>query len=460
MTSLRAVLLLAAALCGAEAFAVPWGFRGDASGVFADATPPATWSTRWKASLGARSNASPVAAAGLVFVTAEPATLIAVEAATGRVRWRKALDVLDALDPAAEASFRPMVEAAPGWERTLATLRPQYSEALRAVRAGTGTTSTAALEAMAAQIQDLTKKLAAVKPFRTPPTHDEVGYASPTPITDGRSVWVLFGHGLIACVRVSGELVWSRWLGISDENKQGYAGTDAASPVWAGGRLVVPYRYLQALDPATGAIAWVGPAWNHYGTPAVAKMQGRDVLVTPDGRVVDGGSGRTLARGLGNLNYIAPIARGSKVWFIGSAVRYDESGSNTVVAWDLDRSLTEPTYRYQLPSRDRMYSVPLWFNDRLYMVTRGRHLMVLEAATGAVVHQGYLDGVRGEVWAPVVAAGGVVWSASVGGTVARIDPAALTSPRVIAVSPNASTPWFSGSAVYWRGGDALYRYGG
>jgi hypothetical protein len=92
------------------------------------------------------------------------------------------------------------------------------------------------------------------------------------------------------------------------------------------------------------------------------------------------------------------------------------------------------------------------------MVTRGRHLMVLEAATGAVVHQGYLDGVRGEVWAPVVAAGGVVWSASVGGTVARIDPAALTSPRVIAVSPNASTPWFSGSAVYWRGGDALYRF--
>jgi outer membrane protein assembly factor BamB len=442
------------------AAAVPWGFRGDGTATYADATPPAAWSAAWKAPIGAKGNGSPVGAGGVVFVTAEPSTLLAIDAATGRVRWRRSLDVLDALDPTAQASLRPMVEAAPAWERSLAALRPQYSEALRAARAGTATTSPEALDAMAAQIQDLTKKLAAVRPFRTPPTHDEVGYASPTPLTDGRSVWVLFGHGLVACVRVSGELVWSRWLGVSDENKQGYTGTDAASPVWAAGRLVVPYRNLQALDPATGAVVWTGPSWHHYGTPAVATMQGRTVLVTPDGRVVDAGGGRTLARDLGNLNYTAPTARGSKVWFVGSAARYDESAANTIVAWDLDRSVTEPLYRYQLPSRDRIYSVPLWFQDRLYVATRGRQWLVLDAPTGGVVHQGAFEAVRGEMWAPLVAAGGAVWAASIGGTVVRIDPAALASPRTFAVSPNASTPFFSGSAVYWRGGDALYRFGG
>ena len=460
MRSSSRIVLAALWWWSSVAEAVPWGFRGDGSAMFPATTPPAAWSASWKASLGARGNASPVVAAGLVFVTAEPSTLVAVDAATGRVRWRKTLDVLDALDPAAEASLRPMVEAAPGWERSLTALRSQYSEALRAARAGTGSTSPEALDAMSAQIQDLTKKLASVKPFRTPPTHDEVGYASPTPLTDGRSVWVLFGHGLVACVRVSGELVWSRWLGVSDENKQGYTGTDAASPVWAAGRLVVPYRNLQALDPSTGASVWTGPAWRHYGTPAVATMQGRAVLVSPDGRVFDAGSGRTLARDLGNLNYTSPTARGSKVWFVGSAARYDESSANTIVAWDLDQSVTEPVYRYQLPSRDRIYSVPLWLGDRLYVATRGRQWLVLDAPTGGVIHQGAFEGVRGEMWAPLVSAGGAVWAASIGGTVVRIDPAALSAPRLIAVSPNASTPFFSGSAVYWRGSDALYRFGG
>ena len=85
-------------------------------------------------------------------------------------------------------------------------------------------------------------------------------WAVPTPATDGKFLWVLFGTGDLACLDTSGQPVWLRSL--AEEygpfrNRWGMA----ASPILADGTLLVQVdhwgqSYLLAVDAKTGANRW------------------------------------------------------------------------------------------------------------------------------------------------------------------------------------------------------------
>jgi outer membrane protein assembly factor BamB len=394
------------------------------------------------------------------FVTAEPNRLVAVDLSTGRVRWDRATSVVDTLDPAYAGPIRDMVAAAAGWDKELPELKTRYAALLRAARAGDPTADPATLTALQARISELTSSLESVKPYRTPSTHDEVGYASPTPVTDGVHVWVTFGNGVVASFTVGGERRWSRWLGPCDMSKRGYMGMDAASPALVAGVLAVPYRKLTGLDPATGANRWVGPAWPHYGSPTVTWAAGRWLILSPDGLAVDASSGGVVFRGLGDVNYTSPVAVGDRVYYLGTNARYDEVAPNWALGWQLTAGGAVPLFKVEIPTRDRLYSVPVAVGDRLFAVTRQKQLVVLDANTGATLHQAAVAEGYGEVWAPLVAAGGRVWVSTVAGSIYAVE--AGGGYGVVGsykVSQNASTPWFQGSTVLWRGADALYRFG-
>src|SRR5262245_2045366 len=68
------------------------GWRGDGSGRFPDAQPPRVWSEAsgvvWKRELPGGGHASPMLAAGRLFVAAEPSDLVCVSAADGTIAWR------------------------------------------------------------------------------------------------------------------------------------------------------------------------------------------------------------------------------------------------------------------------------------------------------------------------------------------------------------------------------------
>jgi hypothetical protein len=79
----------------------PFGWRGDGTGRFPAATPPAEWSAiknvRWKVVVG-RGYASPIFAGDLVVVAAEPNLLIGVNRGDGAIRWKVEITPADVPD--------------------------------------------------------------------------------------------------------------------------------------------------------------------------------------------------------------------------------------------------------------------------------------------------------------------------------------------------------------------------
>ena len=461
-TRLLPLLLLGLIGVATAASGGPRGFRGDGT-ARADAAPPATWTAAWTTPLGARGNGSPVVTGGRVLVTAEPDQLISVDLATGALQWRRPTPVLDTLAPELADPIRGLLAEAPSLEAQHAELRRRHSEQLRAFRAGTAGVTQADLDALTAQIGGVRQTLDALSPYRTPDTHDDVGYASPTPVTDGMAVWALFGTGVVTRYGLDGRRAWARWLGPGVAAKHGYSGVDAASPVLAGGTLIVPYRKLTGLDPATGAVRWTGPEYLHYGTPAVATVDGHTFVFTPAGEAVDAASGAVVATGLGDVYYTSPVVDGDRVYYVGTNVSFNANVPNRGRAWQLryDGQLrVSSLWDVEITTRDRIYSVPVLHSGHLYVVTRNKQLVVLDLATGATISQGTVSERYGEAWAPAVIAGGALYAAAVTGTVYELSlepPFGLV--REHAVSGNAATPWFQGGAVLWRGRDALVRYG-
>ena len=115
---------------------------------------------------------------------------------------------------------------------------------------------------------------------------DDVGFASPTMATDGRLAAAVFANGDVAAFDFQGKLIWSRSLGVPDNN-YGHA----ASPLIFQDLLLVPMDQghagsnrskLLALDLATGKTAWQQPREtpNTWSSPIVIHAAGRDQLIT------------------------------------------------------------------------------------------------------------------------------------------------------------------------------------
>src|SRR5271167_3859712 len=85
-------MLVLLIVCGGAPAAGPVGWRGDTSGRFQVADPPTQWSLSehvvWKTKLPAHSNGSPVVVDGKVFVTAEPTSIVCLDAEDGSIVWQ------------------------------------------------------------------------------------------------------------------------------------------------------------------------------------------------------------------------------------------------------------------------------------------------------------------------------------------------------------------------------------
>ena len=103
----------------------------------------------------------------------------------------------------------------------------------------------------------------------------EHGYATHTPVTDGKHLYVFFGKSGALAFDMSGKKLWQTNLGKSSSSKRWGS---AASPILHDGKLIVNAsdegRALVALDTESGSILWKAEGDNldsAYGTPAIVK---------------------------------------------------------------------------------------------------------------------------------------------------------------------------------------------
>ncbi|RLS29982.1 MAG: serine/threonine protein kinase [Planctomycetota bacterium] len=122
--------------------------------------------------------------------------------------------------------------------------------------------------------------------------HTKNSFASPTPITDGKHIFVHFGPDGTACLDRDGETVWSN--AALNYNPQHGAG---GSPIFADNLLVfhsdgATDPFIVALERDGGAVAWKtarpempDPKFS-FATPLLLEAEGRRQLVSPASHMV------------------------------------------------------------------------------------------------------------------------------------------------------------------------------
>jgi len=229
--------------------------------------------------------------------------------------------------------------------------------------------------------------------------------SSPSPVSDGRRVWVMAGTGVLKAFDVDGKQLWARDI----QQEYGRFGLNwgyASSPLLHKGVLYVEVlhgmktddpSYVLAIDAATGKTRWrverptdaISESPDAYTTPALLRYDNKEEIVVSGGDYVTGhdlATGAELWRAGGlnpnkDRNYrvvASPFVAGGMI-FVSSRVRPlialraggrgDVSKSHLV--WSTDQGPDVPT-----PATDGKYVYIL--NDRGILWCR-------DAKTGAEI---------------------------------------------------------------------------
>ena len=394
--------------------AEPVGWRTDGDGRYPDADPPIHWSPDvnvvWKTAMPSWSNASPVlwAEGGRLFVCSEPDQIMAVDQRDGTILWKDSVG--DAVRD--EFSIFSRIKGAILWK-----------------------------DSSGDEVE-----------FKAISAHKSNGYTTPTPVTDGERVFSVFGFGAVAAHTVDGELLWARVV----QKPQHKWGT-SASPVLAGGVLIVHLVDLFGLDPATGAEKWRAKADAKWGSPVVADIGGVAVVITPSGDVFRAADGQRLAERIGRLKFAAPVVQDGVVYFIekrAQAIALPDS-----LAADSFPTPVRWTTRIQ---GSRHYASSVIHEGLVYAISREEMFAVIDANTGEVVYEKRLDlgGGNNSAYPSVTVAGDKLFVGSESGTTAVL--ALGRTYRELArnsVEGYRSSPVFAGERMYLRAFDYLYCFG-
>lgn len=222
--------------------------------------------------------------------------------------------------------------------------------------------------------------------------HPTNSYASSSPVTDGRRLFVSFGSYGLFCYDLDGNLLWNRELG---RMRTRYGWGEATSPTLSGDRLIVNWdhegpSFIAALDAKTGKTVWkrARDEPTSWATPYAVEYEGKtQVIVNGTNRVrsYDLESGEVLWSCGGQTVNAIPSP------FVIDDVAYCLSGYRGAAAFAIPLSASgdvtdSPAIRWK-HGKDTPY-VPsaLAYQGRLYF-TRGNQaiLTCLRLADGELI---------------------------------------------------------------------------
>lgn len=290
-------------------------------------------------------------------------------------------------------------------------------------------------------------------------------FATPTPVTDGEQLYAAFCDGGVVALTLDGEVRWvnrdvkfygEHGLGASpilyeDLVIQSYDGSSPGPDKAVGWRKPWDQSFLLALDKKTGKPSWTarrGLSRIAHVTPLLVRVNGRDVLISNAGDVIQGFDPKTGERlwtvASEGEGVVPSPAAGDGLVFTASgfegtppairAVRLTDKGAE--LAWEQTKNVP------MLPSM-------LYLKPHLFTLTENGNLQCLEAASGKIVWQ---DRLRGSFSASPVLADGKIFILSEQGetTVLEAGPAF----KVLARNPLGETcqasPAFVGEEVFLR----------
>jgi len=277
--------------------------------------------------------------------------------------------------------------------------------------------------------------------------HPDASYASASPMTDGKNLYVSFGSRGVYCYDLTGKPKWSRDLGkMKIFNRFG----EGSSPVVHGDSVVVNWdhqdgSFITALDSNTGETRWKvdRDETSTWATPLMVELGGRT-------QVVVHGSKRVRSYDLANGELIwacggqtpsaipCPVTDGENVYllsgYLGNAVYaipLTTEGDITEFA-----KKTEPEkIPWKRISKGAPYvPSPLLYEGLLYYLGGNKGILTcLEAKTGEPKYETTrLQGIENIYASPVAAAGHIFITSREGNTIV-IKPGGA-EPEIVATN--------------------------
>lgn len=222
--------------------------------------------------------------------------------------------------------------------------------------------------------------------------HKKNSHASPTPISDGKVIYVHFGTFGTACLTLDGDVIWK-----TNELKYEMQHGNGGSPIIVDDKLVIicdgrGSNFIAALNRNTGKVAWkidrnVDTRKKFsFGTPLLITVNGKQQIVAPGTDVISGHSPED-GKEIWHLNYSGysviprPVFSHGLIFVTTSydrpsllAIRPDGKGdvTETHLAW---------SNKSQIPHTPSLIVV----GDELYAVSDKGIAQCFDAKTGELI---------------------------------------------------------------------------
>jgi len=285
-------------------------------------------------------------------------------------------------------------------------------------------------------------------------------YTTPTPVTDGKHVYALFGSAMLAALDFEGKIVWREDL----PRVKDVDGGVCSSPVLFDDLLIIPGLTpdigLRALDKATGKVKWE------------QKTNVRSTMATP--ALVKIGGKLQLIHNAGGIQALDP-ATGDLIWFckaegvqsspaFGGGLLYVDHGRGGKTGTAVDPSgtgeVTKTHIKWTTPVVCPAGSSSIAVGDYLYRVTNGDQIRCWKMATGEDVYSERATRVSPCV-SPIATADGRVYLASSSKSyVIKAGPDfEVLAENDLNDGPGYVTPAFSRGRIYIKGKSFLWCIG-
>lgn len=304
--------------------------------------------------------------------------------------------------------------------------------------------------------------------------------SSPTPVTDGKRVWVTSGNGMVACFDLDGNEQWKFDIP-KNYGKIGIQFGYGSSPLLLDGMLVFQMlqglytdepSYVFALNASDGRKLWhverptdaLHETPDAYSTPTVHATGGRKEIVISGGGYVTGhdpATGKELWRGGGlnpnnarNYRVIAsPLARDGMIYTptrVTPFLAFRAGGSGDITTSHLAWKWTAPGAP-DVPT-------PVSDGERLYFADDQGAFTCVNAKTGEKIYGPEQTGIGRTSSSPILADGKLyLISESAETAVVAAGPTyRLIAKNALDGTYTLSTPAFVGSEIYIRTGTHLY----
>ena len=230
--------------------------------------------------------------------------------------------------------------------------------------------------------------------------HPMNSYATPTPVTDGKTVFAVFSGGSFVALDFAGNVQW-----INSDLKFYSQHGMGASPILYGDLLLFPVNhsdresrrlgfqtpwdksYLLALDKNTGKERWRGMRGMSriaHSTPAILQVNGKDQIISPAGDVVQGfnpSDGKLIwsVTRSGEPCVPSPVFGDGLIY---AATTPNDNGPILAIRPDGQGDCTETHVTWAQKGYTPLMSTFLYVKPFLYTCTEGGFFNCLDATTG------------------------------------------------------------------------------